>query len=190
MWCNSAIQRMTTFFQWQTDFDIPSWSQLQRQWWPQSAWSRVRSHLSPCITLAGPNTVPPPRRTFADPVTLTWPEGWFMYTMWQCSPLRCVPASSQSTWNNPRTADDDVQRPGVGRLSFSTVWAPLAFIKWVYASGKKSKTKTKLCIMTPDICCSMILFLPSCVVFLSHAAHGWCWSIDYDLNVCLLYGEV
>lgn len=135
MWCNSAIQRMSTFFQWQTDLDIPSWSQLQSQWWPQSACSQVRLHLSPCIALAGPNIVStqytpsPSRRTFVDPVTLTWPEGWLMYTTWQCSPLRCFWASSRSTWNNTRTADDDVRRPGVCRLSFPTVWAPLAFIK-------------------------------------------------------------
>lgn len=137
-------QRMITFFQWHTDLDIPSWSQLQHQWWPQSAWSRVRSHLSPCIALAGPNIVStqysPPWRTYVDPVTLTWPEGWFMYTMWQCSPLWCVPASSRSTWNNTRTVDDDVERPDVCRLSFPT-GAPLAFVKWVYASGKKAKTK-------------------------------------------------
>lgn len=32
----------------------------------------------------------PSTRTFVDPVTLTWPEGWLFYTAWQCSPLRCV----------------------------------------------------------------------------------------------------
>lgn len=37
----------------------------------------------------------PPTRNFADPVTLTWLEGWLMYTTWQCAW-----SSSQSTWND------------------------------------------------------------------------------------------
>lgn len=52
---DSATQRMSVFFPWQTALDIPSWFQLRSQWWPRSAHSRVRSHLSPCIVLGGPN---------------------------------------------------------------------------------------------------------------------------------------
>lgn len=148
MRCDSATQRMSMFFLWQTELDILSWSQLQSQWWPRSAHSQVRSHLSPCIVLAGPNIFfhavqLPPTRNFADPVTLTWPEGWLMYTTWQCSPsaerLSFKPEHLKRYMDCGRWCSQTRCLPPF----YPTALCKVAFIKWVYAFGKaKPRNKT------------------------------------------------
>lgn len=86
-----------------------------------------------------PRRTAPPTRNFADPVTLTWPEGWLMYTTWQCSPsaerLSFEPEHLKRYMDCGRWCSQTRCLPPF----YPTTLCKVAFIKWVYAIYAKTK---------------------------------------------------
>lgn len=145
---------------------------------------------------------------------LTWPEGWLMHTAWQC-PLSTVfelqatvPEAIQELqtlmfWDQEITTQ-------IQHLSISTHFhTPATFIssaecrwKWVYSSKNSHQTVwcyimhfqlDRFLSINRHHYLSLWGSVSSCaaaVISFCHASQHWYYSIDYDLNVCFLYGEL
>lgn len=169
MQCDSATQRMSMFLPWQTALDIPSWSQLRSQWWPWSAHSRVRSHLSPCIVLVGPNIFfhgvqLPPYEELRRPCHLNMVRG--LVNVYNVTAFPSAERLSFEPEHLKRNMECGKWCSQTRCLLpfYPTTLCTVAFIKWVYALGKQKKQnwtnqETKLCIMTDDIFYSIIIFV-------------------------------
>lgn len=187
MQCDSAAQRMSMFFLWQTELDIPCWSQLQSQWWPRSAHSQVRSHLSPCIVLAGPNIffstrTAPPYEELCRPCHLNMAGG--LVNVYNVTVFLSVERLNFEPEHLKRYMDCGRWCSQTRCLLpfYPTALCTVTFIKWICAFGK-----AKVCIMTDGIFYSIIIF--------SINSHFSLWamlltadigSTGYDLNVCYM----
>lgn len=197
MRCDSATQRMSMLFLWQTELDILSWSQLQSQWWPQSAHGPVRSHLSPCIVLVGPNLFFPRRTTppyegVRRSCHLNMAGGWvnvYSVTVF-ASAERLSFELGHLKWCGRWCSQTRRLLP-----YYLTTFCTVASIKWLYAFGKgKPRNKTvhndRWYILQSNHLFNKQLFISP---YIRLRAMPLTTDIDlavYDSNVCLLYGEV
>lgn len=208
MWSTSAVWRTGIFSLWQHRVRDPVLNSGGMAA-ATTVWSRP-GQVAP-VTLHRPCRTKhccvyviqlPPMRNLLCLVTLTWPEGQLMYTAWQC-PLSAV-LELQATVQAMHELQTLMFRDHLfyfhtqTTIIVSSEWQR----KWVYFSEKPHR-RAWCHIMhfatwsyfinkqTPLFESILSVAVSSCtaaVISFSHASQHWYRSIDYDLNVCFLYG--